>query len=99
MLRVCTRCQLVSRDLMQSPAVACREIEPPSSSAVPVPEKTVFALQTLVNGARQFGEPGILPSVPMTLNNLGLLDNAQNRWGEARREGQEALEMYREFAQ
>ena len=43
--------------------------------------KTVFALQTLVNGARQFGEPGILPSVPMTLNNLGLLDNAQNLWG------------------
>src|SRR4029077_10263899 len=39
MLRVCTRCQLVSRDFMQSPAVACREIEPPSSSAVPVAEK------------------------------------------------------------
>src|ERR1700676_3086797 len=39
MLRVCTRCQLVSRDLMQSPAVACREIEPPSSSAVRAAEK------------------------------------------------------------
>jgi hypothetical protein len=39
MLRVCTRCQQVSRDLIQSPAVACREIEPPSSSAVPVAEK------------------------------------------------------------
>src|SRR6202790_3622017 len=39
MLRVCTRCQLASRGLMQSPAVACRKIEPPSSSAVPAAEK------------------------------------------------------------
>jgi hypothetical protein len=27
-----------------------------------------------------------LPYVPMTLNNLGFLDNAQNRWVEARKE-------------
>ena len=41
-------------------------------------------------------EPGTyLPSVPMTLNNLGLLDNAQNRWGEARKEAEEALKIYR----
>jgi hypothetical protein len=76
---------------MQSPAVACREIEPPSSSAVPVPEKPSDTGQW----ARQFGEPGILPSVPMTLNNLGLLDNTQNRWGEARKEAEEALKIYR----
>ena len=35
----------------------------------------------------------------MTLNNLGLLDNAQNRWGEARKEAEEALKIYRELAQ
>ena len=39
MLRVCKRCQLVLRDLMQSLPVACREIEPPSFLAVPAAEK------------------------------------------------------------
>jgi len=29
----------------------------------------------------------------MTLNNLGLLDSAQNRWGEARKEAEEALKI------
>ena len=39
-------------------------------------------------------EPGTyLPSVPMALNNLGLLDNAQNRWDEAREEAGEALKI------
>ena len=40
-----------------------------------------------------------LPSVPMALNNLGLLDDAQNRWDEARKEAEEALKIYRELAQ
>jgi RecA-superfamily ATPases implicated in signal transduction len=58
---------------MQSPAVACREIEPPSSSAVPA-RKNRFALQTLVNGARQFGEPGIF--VAFEENSRHILANA-----------------------
>src|SRR5260370_8564020 len=36
--------------------------------------KTVFALQTLVNGARQFGEPGIF--VPFEENSRQILINA-----------------------
>jgi len=44
-------------------------------------------------------EPGTyLPSVPMTLNNLGLLDDAQNRWDDARKEAEEALEIYRDLS-
>ena len=35
----------------------------------------------------------------MTLNNLGLLDDEQNRWGEARKEAEEAQKIYRELAQ
>ena len=30
------------------------------------------------------------------LNNLGLLDNAQNRWGEARKEAEEAQKAFEE---
>ena len=40
-----------------------------------------------------------LSYVPMTLNNLGFLDNAENRWVEARKEVSEALKIYRELAQ
>src|ERR1700738_4276477 len=74
MLRVCTRCQLALRDLMQSRAAACREIEPPSSSAVRAAEKRVFPLQTLVNGAHKFGEPGIF--VAFEENSRHILANA-----------------------
>jgi hypothetical protein len=34
----------------------------------------------------------------MTLNNLGLLDEARNRWDDARKETVEALKIYRELA-
>jgi tetratricopeptide (TPR) repeat protein len=34
----------------------------------------------------------------MTLNNLGILDSAQNRMAEARKEYEEALKIYEAFA-
>src|SRR6516165_10830303 len=72
MLRVCTRCQRVSRDLMQSPAVACREIEPPSSSAVPVAEKLFSPCRHWSTG--RAGEPGIF--VAFEENSRHILANA-----------------------
>jgi hypothetical protein len=35
----------------------------------------------------------------MALNNLGILDSAQNRMKETQNEYEEALKTYREFAQ
>ena len=34
----------------------------------------------------------------MMFNNLGFLNSAQNRWGEARQEAEEALKIYEAFA-
>jgi hypothetical protein len=58
---------------MQSPAVACREIEPPSSSAVPV-RKNRFRPADTGQRARQFGEPGIF--VAFEENSRHILANA-----------------------
>src|SRR6201993_4712645 len=74
MLRVCTRCQLVSRDLMQSPAGGLPRNRTSLILGGPGGGKTVFALQTLVNGARQFGEPGIF--VAFEENSRHILANA-----------------------
>jgi tetratricopeptide (TPR) repeat protein len=40
-----------------------------------------------------------LPDVAMTLNNLGILDSAQDRMKEARKEYEESLKIYRKLAQ
>src|SRR5260370_35045490 len=74
MSRVCTRCTLASRDLMQPPAAACREIEPPSSSAVRAAEKPCSPCRHWSTGARQFGEPGIF--VAFEENSRRILANA-----------------------
>src|SRR5260370_40312470 len=41
----------------------------------------------------------VRPELALTLNNLGILDSAQNRMKEARNEYEEALKTYRELAQ
>ena len=64
MLRLCTRCQLVSRDLMQSPAVACREIEQPSSSAVRAAEKPCSPCRHWSMGRRAKRRRGSRPFMP-----------------------------------
>ena len=43
-------------------------------------------------------EPETLPYVAATLNNLGILDRAQNRPGEARKAFEEAMKIYEAFA-
>ena len=58
---------------MQSPAVACREIEPPSSSGGPGAEKP-FSPCRYWSTARQFGEPGIF--VAFEENSRHILANA-----------------------
>jgi tetratricopeptide (TPR) repeat protein len=40
-----------------------------------------------------------LPEVAQTLNNLGIVDSAQNRAEEARKSFAEALKIYRELGQ
>lgn len=40
-----------------------------------------------------------LPQVATTLNNLGILDGAQNRMNDARKEHEQALKTYRKLAQ
>src|SRR5262249_46949218 len=61
-------------DLDQSAGVALRQNRPPPTRGGPGREKTVSALQTLVNGARQFGEPGIF--VAFEENSRHILANA-----------------------
>src|SRR6516165_12327814 len=59
MLRVCTRCQTGVEGF---DAITGGGLPRNRTSLIlggPGGGKTVFALQTLVNGARQFGEPGI----------------------------------------
>ena len=74
MLRVCTRCQTGVEGF---DAITGGGLPRNRTSLIlggPGGGKTVFALQTLVNGARQFGEPGIF--VAFEENSRHILANA-----------------------
>ena len=74
MLPVCTRHQPASRDLTAITGGGLPRNRTTLLLGGPGSGKTVFALQTLVNGARQFGEPGIF--VAFEENSRHILANA-----------------------
>lgn len=93
MSRLCTRRQLASRGF---DAITGGGLPRNRTSLIfggPGSGKTVFALQTMVNGARQFGEPGIF--VAFEENSRHILANAASfGWNLPQLEKKQLLFLY-----